>query len=99
MLNKPNKLSMRRITIARSSDGPKPAFIQSATISDPHPAAEDTDDILDLKGAARLLGYSQSHLSNILAGKFPNLPKLRHVRVGRTVRMRRSAVVEWFHQA
>jgi predicted DNA-binding transcriptional regulator AlpA len=57
------------------------------------------DEILDLKSAARLLGYSRSHLSKILAGKFPDLPKLRHVRVGRTVRMRRGAVLEWFYQA
>jgi predicted DNA-binding transcriptional regulator AlpA len=59
----------------------------------------DPDEILDMKAGARLLGYSEAHFSKILAGKFPDLPKLRHVRVGRTVRMRRSAVLEWFHQA
>ena len=59
----------------------------------------DADEILNLKDAARVLGFSESHLSKVLAGKFPNLPKLPHVRVGRTVRLRRSAVLEWFRQA
>jgi hypothetical protein len=85
--------------IARSSDSPKPALVEYAKTSEAHPATADADGILDLKSAARLLGYSQSHLSKILAGKYPNLPKLRHVRVGRTVRMRRRAVLEWFYQA
>ena len=56
-------------------------------------------EILDLKAAARLLGFSKSHLSKLLAGKFPDLPTLPHVRVGRTVRIRRGAIVEWFHKA
>jgi excisionase family DNA binding protein len=57
------------------------------------------DEIIDLKTAARLLGYSKSHLSKIIAGKFPDLPTLRHVRVGRTIRLRRGAVLEWFRLA
>jgi len=84
--------------IARPTDSARPA-VECAKTPAHHSATADGDDILDLKSAARLLGYSQSHLSKILAGKYPNLPKLRHVRVGRTVRMRRSAVLEWFYQA
>jgi excisionase family DNA binding protein len=98
-LNKPNKVSYRRVIIARSSDSPKTVLVESAKTPEAHLATADADDIFDLKRAARLLGYSQSHLSKILAGKYPNLPKLRHVRVGRTVRIRRSAVLEWFYQA
>jgi hypothetical protein len=59
----------------------------------------DEDQILDLKSAAGLLGFSTSHLSKILSGKFPNLPVLRHVRAGRTVRIRRGALLDWFYQA
>jgi hypothetical protein len=59
----------------------------------------DGDQILDLKSAAGLLGFSTSHLSKILSGKFPNLPVLRHVRAGRTVRIRRGALLDWFYQA
>jgi hypothetical protein len=98
-LNKPNEVSIRRVMIARPSDSPKPAPVACAKTPEGHSATGDADDIVDLKSAARLLGYSQSHLSKILAGKFPSLPKLRHVRVGRTVRMRRSAVLEWFYRA
>jgi hypothetical protein len=98
-VDKPNKLSIRRVTNARSSDSQRPALIQCATTREARPATADADEILDLKSAAKLLGYSQSHLSKILAGKFPNLPKLHHVRVGRTVRMRRGAVLEWFYLA
>jgi predicted DNA-binding transcriptional regulator AlpA len=72
---------------------------QRGSTATERPHAENEDEILNLKSAARLLGYSRSHLSKILAGRFPELPKLLHVRVGRTVRMRRGAVLEWFHQA
>jgi hypothetical protein len=90
---------LNKRTIVGSSDDAKSATVVLATTREVRPATADSDEILDLKGAARLLRYSPSHLSKILAGKFPNLPMLRHVRVGRTVRMRRSAVLEWFYQA
>jgi predicted DNA-binding transcriptional regulator AlpA len=83
----------------RLRDKPAPEHAQGAAAAAERLHEPDADEILDLKSAARLLGYSRSHLSKILAGKFPELPKLRHVRVGRTVRMRRGAVLEWFYQA
>jgi excisionase family DNA binding protein len=67
--------------------------------SQPFPNATNPDQILDLKSAAHLLGFSRSHLSKILARRFPDLPLLRHVRVGRTVRIRRSALLDWFREA
>jgi hypothetical protein len=83
-----------------SSNEPEPA---SAPLRASAPGelvyAAVADEILDLKSAARLLGFSASHLSKILSGKFPDLPPLRHVRAGRTVRIRRGTLFEWFHQA
>ena len=81
------------------SETQNPELPQSAAIAGERVYAADPDEILDLKSAARLLRYSESHLSKILAGKFPDLPGLRHVRVGRTVRIRRGALLKWFHQA
>ena len=65
----------RKIMIAKSSDTSGPSPIRCATTAEAHPVLSDADEILDLKSAARLLGYSQSHLSKILAGKFPESPK------------------------
>jgi hypothetical protein len=98
-VNEPNKIAIRRIKFGRTSDSQEYTRIQRGTNADTHPAPANGDDILDLKSSARWLGYSESHLSKILAGKFPDLPPLRHVRAGRTVRIRRGTLLEWFRQA
>jgi excisionase family DNA binding protein len=59
----------------------------------------DPNEILDLKGAAKVLGVSKAHLSKMLSGLIPGLPRIPHVRAGRSVRVRRGALLEWFHQA
>ena len=58
--------------------------------------AQDQSDILDVRGAAKLLRCSPSHVSNILNGKVSNLPPIPHVRAGRLRLIRREALDEWF---
>jgi hypothetical protein len=95
IMNRPNGSE----SIAKRRPDAQEPETQSAAPSAVRLNSGAADEILDLEAAARLLGYSQSHLSKILAGRFPNLPKLRHVPLGRTIRMRRTAVLEWFCQA
>jgi len=52
-----------------------------------------------LKGAAKVLGVSKAHLSKMLSGLIPGLPRIPHVRAGRSVRVRRGTLLEWFRQA
>ena len=52
--------------------------------------------ILDIRGAAKYLNCSASHVSNILNGKVTNLPPIPHVRAGRLRLIRRESLIEWF---
>ncbi len=61
----------------------------------PVPAPE-SDDILDLAGAAEVLHISPSHMSNLVNGKIKGLPPVPHVKAGRAVRIRRRALMRWF---
>ncbi len=53
-------------------------------------------EILNVRGAAKFLHCSPSHLSNILNVKIPNLPPIPHVHAGRLRLIRKDALVEWF---
>lgn len=55
-------------------------------------------EILDVKAAARLLGVSKPHLSNILDGKVSGVPPIPHVRAGRRRLIRRESLMNWFKQ-
>jgi len=55
-------------------------------------------EILDVKGAAQLLGCSVSHVSNMLNGKVDGVPPIPHVRAGRLRLIRRQALMHWFEQ-
>lgn len=55
-------------------------------------------EILDVKGAAAVLGCSASHISNILNGKVEGVPPIPHVRAGRLRLIRREALMRWFEQ-
>lgn len=59
----------------------------------------DLNEILDLKGAAKVLGVSKAHISKMLNGLVVGLPPIPHVRAGRSVRVRRGTLLEWFRQA
>lgn len=53
-------------------------------------------EILDVKGAAQVLGCSVSHISNMLNGKVDGVPPIPHVRAGRLRLIRREALMCWF---
>lgn len=55
-----------------------------------------TKEILDMKGAAKLLGCSVSHVSNILNGKVEGVPPIPHVRAGHLRLIRRESLMRWF---
>jgi excisionase family DNA binding protein len=57
---------------------------------------QENKEILDVRGAAKYLNCSASHVSNILNRKVPNLPPIPHVRAGRLRLIRREALIEWF---
>jgi excisionase family DNA binding protein len=61
-------------------------------------ASPTTKEILNVKGAARILGCSISHVSNILNGKVDGVPPIPHVRAGRLRLIRREALMRWFEQ-
>lgn len=51
--------------------------------------------ILTLTEAAKELRCSKAHLSNIIGGKIPRLPRLPVMRVGRRVLIRFDALTQW----
>ncbi len=53
-------------------------------------------EILGVKEAARVLGCSPSHVSNIINGKVEGVPPIPHVRAGRLRLIRRTALMQWF---
>jgi excisionase family DNA binding protein len=52
-------------------------------------------DVMTLEQAARYLQISKAHLSNIINGKVPGVPVIRHARVGRRVLIRREWACDW----
>ena len=55
-------------------------------------------EILDVKGAAQVLGCSVAHVSNMLNGKVAGVPPMPHVRAGRLRLIRRGALMRWFER-
>lgn len=55
-------------------------------------------EILDVKGAAKILGCSMSHVSNMLNGKVDGVQPIPHVRAGRLRLIRRQALMRWFEE-
>jgi hypothetical protein len=51
--------------------------------------------VLTLHQTAEYLQISKAHLSNVINGKVPSVPPLRHARVGRRILIRREWAVEW----
>lgn len=51
--------------------------------------------MLTIPEAARELRSSRSHLYRILAGRFPTLPPLPTIRLGRRILIRKDALLEW----
>jgi hypothetical protein len=59
---------------------------------------QEAAEILDVRGAAKLLGCSVSHVSNILNGKVDGIEPIPHVRAGRLRLIRRLALMRWFEE-
>jgi excisionase family DNA binding protein len=55
--------------------------------------------VLTLKQTATYLRVSKAHLSNLIAGKVPGVPHLRHVRAGRRILIKREWADEWLETA
>ena len=55
-------------------------------------------EILNVKEAARVLGCSPAHVSNMLNGKVEGVPPIPHVRAGRLRLIRRAALMRWFEE-
>jgi excisionase family DNA binding protein len=55
-------------------------------------------EILDVNGAAQVLGCSAAHVSNILNGKVDGVPPIPHVRAGRLRLIRREALMRWIEE-
>ena len=51
--------------------------------------------ILTLADVAKVLRCSKAHVSNIILGKVPHLPRLPVVRIGRRVLIRDESLDEW----
>ncbi len=52
-------------------------------------------ELLTLSDIRRIFGCSRSHLYKLRSGKFPGMPPLPVVPFGRSVRIRREALVAW----
>jgi excisionase family DNA binding protein len=60
------------------------------------PAASLEDfDLLTLLEVAKLLHCSKAHVSNVIAGKVQDCPRIPAVRLGRRLLVRREALALW----
>ena len=57
-------------------------------------AAKDAP-ILTINDVAAILRCSKTHVSHVLAGKVPGLPKLTHIALGRRKLVRREWLDQW----
>ena len=66
------------------------------------PRASGTNDhsqVFTLRQTAEYLRISKAHLSNVITGKVPGVPPLRHVRAGRRILIKRAWADEWLETA
>lgn len=58
----------------------------------------ESAQVMTLKQAAAYLRISKAHLSNVLNGKVPGVPPLRHASVGRRILIKRIWADEWLEE-
>jgi hypothetical protein len=58
----------------------------------------NTAEVLTIEDVAQLLRCSKAHVSNVLNGKVPGLPKLTHFAMGRRKLVRREWLAEWMEE-
>jgi len=75
----------------------KPASSGSAVVQIAN--ANERSQVLTLAQTAVYLRISKAHLSNVIAGKVPGVPPLRHVRAGRRILIKREWADQWLEAA
>jgi excisionase family DNA binding protein len=63
--------------------------------ADKHAASLAYFDLLTLPEVAALLHCSKAHVSNVIAGKVQDCPRIPAVRLGRRLLVRREALALW----
>jgi len=63
-----------------------------------HVTGGDPDEILTVEQAAKVLKVSYSHMLRLLNGQVLNMPRVRCIRAGRSLRVRRGALTEWMRE-
>lgn len=58
----------------------------------------ESAQVMTLQQAAAYLRISKAHLSNVLNGKVPGVPPLRHASVGRRILIKRIWADEWLEE-
>ena len=56
-------------------------------------------EVLTIRDAAKMLRCTESHFRNLLSGRVAGLPRLPHIRLGRSRVVRRSTLMNWLEQA
>ncbi len=73
--------------------------IPSRTILPLTSNATECSQVLTLNQAADYLRMSKAHLSNLINGKLPGVPRLRHARPGPRILIKREWADEWLEMA
>jgi len=58
----------------------------------------DPNEILAVEQAAKVLKVFYSHMLRLLNGQVPNMPRIRGIRAGRSLRVRRGALTDWVRE-
>jgi len=61
--------------------------------------ATECSGVLTLNQAAHYLRMSRAHLSNLINGRVPGVPRLRHARPGRRILIKREWADDWLEMA
>jgi len=59
----------------------------------------ESTPVMTLTQAAAYLRVSKAHLSNVINGKVPGVPRVRSFRMGRRILIKREWVDEWMESA
>ena len=57
--------------------------------------AQEPRAVLTIRDVASLLRCSKTHVSNVINGKVPGLPRLAHISMGRRKLVRREWLDQW----
>jgi excisionase family DNA binding protein len=66
--------------------------------ADKHVSSLPHFDLLTLPEVAAVLHCSKAHVSNVIAGKVQDCPRIPAVRLGRRLLVRREALASWLTQ-